>query len=305
MMILLSGYQGPSSVHTEGLRHLASRLGPSGIEVEVVADVTAGGVSAKSLFQDIETNDAHVCYMASSYLTARVASLAVLDLPLSVSDRQQAHAALDGRAGEILVNDIAAATDIHVLGFWDNGVRHISNRLRPLRGPDDCIGLTIRTLDNQIYQDTLQAFGFRPVVTDVRELANAIATRAVDAQDNPLTNLLNFDIHKHHRFLSLVGYMFGIALLVCRRSWFMGLPPEVSEAISGAVRAATLHQRSAAIEQDELVLKQLDQCGVQVLGQYDLDMDGFRAAAAPVFSSTIATLDPRLVGAYIGPGHAA
>jgi TRAP-type C4-dicarboxylate transport system substrate-binding protein len=300
MRVRLSGYQGRGSVHTRGLHHFASRLAAAGIASDVEEDVTARGQAAKELFRNVEQDDAHLCYMASGYLTARVPSLAVLDLPMTVRDRLRAHEALDGRAGRLLADDISASTDLQVLGFWDNGLRHISNRMRPIRSPADCSGLIVRTLDNALYQRTLSAFGFRPVVTDVRELRHAVATGAVDAQENPLTNMLNFGLHEHHRFLSLTGHIFGVALLLCRASWFRGLPTPLADRVAESAAAATRAQRAFAMEEDRTALRRLESFGVQIIPHEDLDVPGFQRAAAPVLADALAEIDGRLVDAYFG-----
>lgn len=303
MRIRLAGYQGAASVHTRGLHHLAQGLAAAGLDVVTEEDVTAQGIPAKVLFEETEREPAQLCYMASGYLTARVPSLAVLDLPLTVSDRLRAQEALDGLAGRILANDVGQRTGFHLLGFWDNGVRHISNRLHPIRSAADCSGLVIRTLDNALYQSTLRAFGFKPVVTDVRDLVQAVATGAVDAQENPLTNMLNFGLHEHHSHLSLTGHIYGTALLLCRASWFRTLPRDIADALTSAAAAATRAQRSFAAEEDRLALEQLRGLGVQVIESGDLDMDGFRRAAAPVISGALSGIEERLLNAYFGEGH--
>jgi TRAP-type transport system periplasmic protein len=303
MRVRLSGYQGQGSVHTRGLHHLAGRLSAAGIASDVEEDVTARGRAAMDLFRDAERDDAHLCYMASGYLTARVPSLAVLDLPMTVRDRLRAHEALDGRAGRMLADDVSESTDFHVLGFWDNGLRHISNRARPIRSPADCSGLVIRTLDNEIYQRTLSAFGCKPVVTDVRELRHAVATGAVDAQENPLTNMLNFGLHEHHRFLSLTGHIFGVALLLCRASWLRKQPAALAAAIAAAAAAATRAQRAFAMEEDRVALKRLEGFGVQAIAHDELDVAGFRSAVAPVIAEALSSIDGHLVDAYFGTRH--
>lgn len=300
MRIRFSGYQGPASVHTRGLHDLAHRLSSKGWETQVQEDVTEAGHAAKALFSAVENEDAHVCYMASGYLTSRVPSLAVLDLPMTVQDRLAAHRALDGEAGRILSRAVEQMTGLHVLGFWDNGLRHVSNRTRPIRAPEDCSGLVIRTLDNDLYQRTLRAFGFRPVVTDVRELRQAVVNGTVDAQENPLTNMLNFGIHQHHRYLSLTGHIFGVALLVCRSSWFKALLPEVSATLTAAASAATQMQRELAVEEDRIVLSRLQEFGVEIIPQGGLQLEGFREAASPVLAGAMSKIDGQLIRAYFG-----
>jgi TRAP-type transport system periplasmic protein len=303
MRIRLAGYQGAASVHTRGLHHLAQGLAAAGFDVDIEEDVTAQGIPAKALFEETEREPAQLCYMASGYLTARAPSLAVLDLPLTVTDRLRAREALDGLAGRMLADDVAQRTDFHVLGFWDNGIRHISNRSHPIRSAADCSDLVIRTLDNELYQSALRAFGFKPVVTDVRDLVQAVATGAVDAQENPLTNMLNFGLHKHHSHLSLTGHIYGTALLLCRASWFKALPRSIADALTSAAAASTRAQRAFAEEEDRLALERLREFGVQVIGRGELDMSSFKKAAAPVISRAASGLDERLLDAYFGEGH--
>ncbi len=168
-----AGYQGPNSIHSRGLAALASHLGaarPGLFDVAIENDITKSGRPARDLFGALDTGELQLCYMASGYLTARVPDLSVIDLPFRVDDRQRAYAAFDGAAGRILAERVQAATGFRVLGYWDNGFRHVSNRARPIRSVADCKGLIIRTLDSRVYQETSAAFGFVPKVTDVRDL---------------------------------------------------------------------------------------------------------------------------------------
>jgi len=128
------------------------------------------------------------CYFASSYLAARVPTLDVFDRPFQTGSRDAVFAALDGEVGTALAHDVSSATAYRVLGWWDNGIRHISNAVRPIRTPADCIGLRLRTLDNAQHQAAFRRLGFLPIFIDVADLSRAVADRTVDAQENPLTN---------------------------------------------------------------------------------------------------------------------
>ena len=152
-----------------------------------------------------------------------------------------------------------------VLGYWDNGFRHISNRLRPIRHPDDCRGMRIRTLDNATYRHVLAALGFTPLVIDVKDLVRAVDTHAVDAQENPLTNTVHFGLHRTHKHLSLTSHFHGVALLLANRAWFEALAPAVQSAVLAASADATAAQRQLAIAEDALCLQRLGRDGVAVV----------------------------------------
>jgi TRAP-type C4-dicarboxylate transport system substrate-binding protein len=226
----------------------------------------------------VEEGTIEVCYFASSYLAGRVASLGCFDKPFSVVDRARIYAELDGDLGARVAGDVAGHTGYRVLGFWDNGFRHISNRLRPIRNPGDCRGMRIRTLDNAMYQRVLSAVGFTPMVIDVKDLVRAVETHEVDAQENPLTNTMNFGLHRTHKHVSLTSHFHGVALLLANRAWFEALAPAMQLTLLAASANATAAQRQFAIAEDALCLEQLRRDGVAVVSAEEIDVAAFRAA---------------------------
>lgn len=301
--MLLGGYQGTGSVLTLGLQHFAgafhSETHPA-LRPVMTDDVTTLGATARSLFDGIEAGTFDVGYMASGYLTQKVPELGVLDLPFAVAQREAAFAALDGSAGNMLRDAVERQTGYRLLGFWDNGFRHLTNRSRPITTPADCTGLVVRTIDNSIYTEVMSAIGFTPIITDVRDLREAVTTGRVDAQENPLTNTVGFDIHLHHPHATLTGHFFGIVLLVCNASWFRTLPSHIQDRVVAAARAATLVQRDAAVAQEAHALVAMKAAGVAIISAQDLDRAGFLAACEPVLAQERLRLPEALLDAYLG-----
>lgn len=277
------GYQGEASVHTRGLRRFAELLSPD-IDVEIVPDITQTGRPAAALLAMVEAGELDGCYFASSYLAGRIPALGLFDIPFAATDRAATYTRLDGATGEQLGSAVAAASGYRVLGFWDNGFRHLSNRLHAIRHPDDCRGLKLRTLDNALHQEVFAALGFVPMPIDVKDLAAAVVNHTVDAQENPLTNLVNFNLHKTHRFVSLTSHFLGVALLLVNRARYDGMPPAEQQKIAAAARAATTAQRGFAVAEDERCLALLKQDGVTITGPDDIDVAAFRAALAGIIA---------------------
>jgi C4-dicarboxylate-binding protein DctP len=283
--IRFAGYQPARSVHTRAARRfgeeLARRLGPR-VEFCFIEDVTRHGRAAVELLAMTEGDELDMCYFSSSYLVDRVPSLGRFDRPFRVADRASAYAVLDGDTGRQLARDVAAATGFQVLAFWDNGFRHISNARHAIVRPSDCRGLRLRTLHNANHQRLFRALGFEPVVIDVKDLAAAVADHSVDAQENPLTNLVNFGLHRTHRFVTLTGHLFGVAPVLCNRARFAAWPAEVQTAVIEAMAAATSLQRSLAAEEDEICLAELLADGVDVVRADAFDRAAFVAAVADI-----------------------
>jgi TRAP-type transport system periplasmic protein len=290
----LGGYQGMASVHTRGLQALAStfeqRMGEG--TTSLIPSVTDHGHKASDLLTLTENGELDICYFASSYLAARVPALGVLDMPFQVEDRAHAFLKLDGDGGDRLVEAVADATGFRVLAFWDNGFRHISNAVRPIRHPDDCRGLTLRTLDNALHQEIFASFGFKPRFIDVKDLPRAVQTREVDAQENPLTNLVNFNLHKTHRHVSLTAHFFGVALLLVSKAAFDGWPLEFRQALAEAIASATVTQREAAAAEDVTCMDVLKKDGGEVVAPEDIDRDAFRAAVSGIIQRETDRIGP-------------
>jgi TRAP-type transport system periplasmic protein len=180
-VIRFGGYQGEDSILTAGLALLASQLrsqNPQWI-INVEQDVTARGETARSLFSSIDCGVRHMGYMASGYIVAQVPELALLDMPFAIQDRQAALDALDGSVGEWLTQCIERRTGYKLLGFWDNGFRHLSNSVRPISRAADCNGLRIRTLDSAVYRQSLASLGFSPQSIDVKDFVQALKAGSV------------------------------------------------------------------------------------------------------------------------------
>ena len=152
-----------------------------------------------------------------------------------------------------------------LLGYWDNGFRHFSNRLRPIRRPEDCQGLSIRTMNSAVHQATFRALGFEPRFIDVKDFPAAVRTGAVDAQENPLTNTVNFKVHETHPYVTMTGHFYGVTLVLGNRARIEGWPKPTRAALHEAVAVATEAQRRFAAEEDDECLKVLAQAGVEVM----------------------------------------
>jgi TRAP-type transport system periplasmic protein len=276
-----AGYQPARSVHTRALRALrdgAARRTGGSLAITVTDSIVASGHKAADLLTMVANGELDGCYFASSYLAARVPALGVFDQPFQAGSREEVFAALDGDPGAVLAEQVAATTEHRILGWWDNGIRHISNAVRPIRTPADCVGLRLRTLDNAQQQAAFRRLGFQPMFVDVADLPRAVAEQTVDAQENPLTNMVNFDLQAHHRHVSLTGHLLGIAMLLVNRARYDALPDDLRRSLDAAAGESETIQRALAIAEDVTCLGLLADAGVAVIGSDGIDLQGFRAA---------------------------
>lgn len=284
--ISMGGYQPPTSVHNHAAEVLGnalrSRLG-DGVRFDLDGNMIASqGIKAVDLLTLVENGGLTMCYFASSYLADRVPELGIFDLPFIVKSREQAYAALDGKLGQYLAKQFRQKTGYKVLGFWDNGFRHLTNRLRAIHTPADCQGMKLRTMNSELHKQSFELLGFEPVFVDVKDLVNAARSGEIDAQENPLTNTYNFKTYEHHPYITLSGHFFGVALLLCHNASFESWADNVQHAVIDSSAEATAAQRKLAAEEDKKILKKFDPDKVEIVELTDSERASFVQVTAPV-----------------------
>ena len=295
--IRFGGYQPPASIHNRAARRfgevLEEQLGDR-IAFELIGSVLDLGRPSGDLPVMVETGELSLCYMSTVRFTAWVPEFQLLELPFLIRDRRTAWAALDGELGDLFTRRMHTTSPFRVLALWDNGFRHLSNKVRPIRRPEDCRGLKIRTQMSELHGATFQALGFEPIAADIKEFVAEIAGDRFDAQDNPLTNIYTFGIHRHHRYITLSGHFFGASLMVGNESRYRSWPRDVRDAVDEAALHATALQRQLAASEDQDVLTKLDPRDNEVIHLTDAEQTAFVTAVEPVLARYRKQLDPKL-----------
>ncbi|HET9489057.1 MAG TPA: TRAP transporter substrate-binding protein [Methylomirabilota bacterium] len=294
------GYQPPASIHNRAARRfgelLEQKLGDR-IAFELIGSVLDLGRPSGDLPVMVERGELAFCYMSTVRFTAWVPELQLLELPFVVRDRRTAWAALDGRLGELYTRRLHAATPWRVLGLWDNGFRHLTNRVRPIHRPQDCRGLRIRTQMSELHGEVFRALGFVPIAVDIKQFVQDIAGDVFDAHDNPLTNIYTFGVHRYHRYITLTGHFFGASFMIANERQYRSWPAEVQSAVDEAALQATALQRQLAASEDRDVLARLGPPGNDVTQLAADEHAAFVAAVQPVLARYRARLDPALFAA--------
>lgn len=291
------GYQGPDSIHTAAAKAFGAKLletHNSTVNFELEQSVQDIGFKAGDLPTLVASGELDLCYISSIRFAEAVPEISIFELPYIVKDRASLFRALDGELGRLLSARLEEETPLKVLGFWDNGFRHISNSVRPIRTPEDCQGMAIRTQMSALQGETFRAFGFNPTGTDINDFLATIETDRFQAQDNPLTSIYIFGMHKHHRYITLSGHFFGLSLLLCKRDVFEKWPAELQQSVLAAAKTATAYQRKLASEQDEVVLPKLRANGNEVTFLQPEERNAFEQKVASLQESYRAKFGPKL-----------
>lgn len=192
-----------------------------------------------------------------------VPEYAALGLPFLFKDIESAWKLLDGPVGEDLAKRTAAKGMV-VLGYWDNGIRHITNGKRAIKAPTDLKGLKIRTPPDTMTMDIMQAMGADAQQIKFSELYVALQQGVVDGQENPLANIASAKLYEVQKYLSLTGHKYeATPFVMSKRSWDK-LGAADQKIFQDAAAEATQLQRRMSKEADEKLVAEIKGKGVQI-----------------------------------------
>jgi TRAP-type C4-dicarboxylate transport system substrate-binding protein len=166
-----------------------------------------------------------------------------------------------------------------ILGFFENGFRHLSNRLRAVHVPADLAGMRIRVLPSRVQARTFELLGAVPLRLDLTEAIAMIKAGEIDAQENPLSNTVTYGVHKFHRFHTLTNHFYISRPIFVHRTAFESWPPDLQDAMHAAVQEAIAFQRDLHEHEEEDARRAIEAAGCEIV---ELTADQHAAFAAAV-----------------------
>jgi len=287
IQIRMGGYGPPSTTCSRGLKIIGDRLEAqfgNAVDIKYIWNVMDLGYKGGDLLWMAEHGILTLAYQSTSYLADRVPELEFADLPFLFDGLEHARAAMDGALGSYLSCKIEERIPGYkVIGYFENGYRHISNCLRPVRSLTDLAGMRVRLMPGKVHARSFELLGTIPFSLDLKPGLEAVVSGAVDAQENPLANTVDYGAHTVHRFHTLSAHCYLSRGIYLNRAEFERWPPDLREGIQQAARMAIEDQRNLAVEEEEIARMAIKDAGGEVI---DLDPEqraAFVRAVQPLY----------------------
>ena len=287
IQIRMGGYGPPSTGFSKSLKLIGDKLEAQfgrDVAVEYVFNILDHGHKAEDILTLVENGEITLGYQSSSYLTDRVPELGFVDLPFLFSSNAQARAAMDGALGDFLARKTEERINYRILGWFENGFRHISNRLRSIHLPADMKGMKIRVLPSEIHRRTFDLLGAVAMRMDLTEAIAMIKAGTLDAQENPLANTVTYGVHKFHKFHTLSYHFYISRPIFLHRPSFEGWPESLRSAMQMAVNEAVAFQRKLAVEEHDESYKAIEAEGCEINALTAKEHEVFVAAVQPLLA---------------------
>ena len=206
----------------------------------------------KELMSKLKLGSVHLA-LPSSMMSSIAAEAGLFDMPFIVKDRDHVRA-IEKNVFWSDIHPKIQAKGYTVIGFWENGVRHISNSKRPINTPADLKGLKIRTPKSTWRVKMFEAWGSSPTPMAFKEVFTALQTGVIDGQENPYTNINGAKFQEVQKYLSKTGHVYTPAYLTAGKDTFAKLPSDVQKILKNAAEDVRGRMYKAA-EADEVSLE--------------------------------------------------
>lgn len=225
--------------------------------------------------------------------------LNVFSLPFLMPDYAALDALTQGEVGKDLFKVIEKA-GVVPLAWGENGFREVTNSKRELRTPADFKGLKFRVVGSPLYLDTFTALGANPTQMSWADAQPALASGAVDGQENPLTIFTAAKLHTvGQKNVTMWGYVADPLIFVANKEIWEGWTKEdqkiVREAAIEAGRYNIGIARDGMTGDNPAVHKTIEGFGVKIVKLAPKERAEFVKVTRPVYEKWAKQIGPDLV----------
>ncbi len=201
--------------------------------------------------------------LPSSILSSQIPEFGLFEMPYLIRDRSHMAQVEEAVVWPDLA-PLARDRGLELLAVWENGFRHITNNVRPIRLPTDLDGIKLRTPRGAWRVRLFQSFGANPVPMALSEVLLALRTGVVDGQENPLAQIEASKFAEVQSFLSLTEHVYTPAFLAVSAVHWPEFPEEVRRVIGEEARNVQDFVYRAARRLDRELLVELSANDIEV-----------------------------------------
>lgn len=230
------------------------------------------------LWQAVRLGAMDLAVQTTSGLVPFIPDLGVLDVPYLFRDADHAGRVLDGPVGGLLAARLRDQ-GVVALGFFEQGLRHITTRSNPVRDPADLNGLRFRIIPTPVFETMFRSLGAEVVTLNWGSLYTALRDGWVDGHDNAVLTLSAFHLNEVQSAVSLTGHVRSQGVILINSELFSRLSGAERAALLAAARTAGQHSRENQEMRDAALLTTFKAHGMEVV---TVDRQAFANALAPL-----------------------
>lgn len=231
------------------------------VEIQIYPNGQLGG--DEQMTEAVALGTLHMTMPATAALTMYDTKFGIGDMPFLFKNEQAAFNAMDGELGAKM--DELLPAELHNFGYNFNGVRNISNNVRPIHEPADLKGIKMRVMQSPVYIDLFETLGANPTPIAFGEVYTALQQGIVDGQENAASLTYASKFHEVQKYYSLTGHTYSFLPVLINKKFYQGLPEDIQKILAEGARKYLIdYQRELELRDNDKYIQLIADSGVEV-----------------------------------------
>lgn len=227
-------------------------------------------------------------------------NIQVLGIPYLFNDRAAAYEVLDGECGQMLSDSLAAKSGLRAAVWHENGGYRNYSANTPLTSVEDLKGLKIRTMNNPVHMEIVNALGASPTPIPWQDLYTALQTGVVDGQENSLAIFRIPKLEEVQKHIIMDGHVYSPGALYFSQSWWDSLPEDLQEIVQTASENFRDMNREISTKAEESDRAYLEAQGVSIYDPTPEQKQQFRdLTQAPAMEYIKDNVDAEILSCFL------
>ena len=216
--------------------------------------------------------------LPSSVMSSVAPEFGVFEMPYIIKDRDHMRR-VQAELGDVF-QAAAMREGYRIIGYFENGFRHITNNTRPINTPEDLAGVKLRTPSGEWRVKMFQSYGANPTPMAFSEVFTALQTNVIDGQENPYAQIASAKFQEVQKYLSITGHVYTPGYVLVADSQWQRLPEDVRMELEacGSETQDFVYDHAAKLEGE--LLDVIRDAGVEI---NEADNDAFIAASTGIY----------------------
>ncbi|MEO1308407.1 MAG: TRAP transporter substrate-binding protein, partial [Pseudomonadota bacterium] len=224
--------------------------------------------------------------LPSSVMSSVAPEFGVFEMPYIVQDRDHMRR-IQEELGDVF-QEAALREGYRIVGYFENGFRHITNNTRPISTPADLEGIKLRTPNGEWRVKMFQQYGANPTPMAFSEVFTALQTNVIDGQENPYAQIASAKFQEVQKYLSITGHVYTPGYVLVAESQWQKWPEDVRADLEacGAETQGFVYAHAEKLETE--LLEVIREAGVEI---NEADKQAFIDASAAIYEEFASTVD--------------
>lgn len=250
------------------------------VQVEVFLNATFG--TGTAVIESVQSGSVQAGECTLSSFASFVPDTQYTGVPFAFDSREHAYAWTETEFAQNLAQEVVDMSGMYILGWFENGIRMLSNNKHPVTSPDDMKGLKIRVMDSPIYIEMFTEMGASPTPMAYSEVYTALQQGTVDGQDNPYSIFVSTKYYEVQPYFTDLSHTFDFTAFFMSNDFLMGLNDATRELFIECGKECTEYQHQVSQEDEAANIQVMIDNGVEIYNLSDEERQLFRDATAGI-----------------------